>query len=270
MDIIETSVDPRQVIWFRDVPKEGYWALDPNTDRHSLYVDENGSNVFNPYGSKGKYLTNAEYYEYEWTRGLPIGNGRLGAMVRGAVDKEVLQINESTVWTGAPYVDESNQPTSGATKDAWKVYRGENSDGTPADIGTVPGSISYNALRIDNSHSNEGVAAGMAEMLLQSHDGTLTLLPALPEQWPSGEFKGFKARGHFEVDVRWENRVPVKVTVASNVGGLVKVRHPRSASSIVHDEGGKAVPATRAENDTVLIFMTEAGKTYTITRYSRV
>ncbi|MEK4251236.1 glycoside hydrolase family 95 protein [Paenibacillus sp. FSL W7-1287] len=149
--------DPRNVIWFNDVPKEGFWKLNPNKDRRDEYKDENGQPMLNPYNEKGKVFNNGEYYEYLWTRGLPIGNGRLGTMVMGAIDKEVLQINECTVWTGAPYVDENNQPTSGTTKEAWKEYRGQHADGSPAEIGTIPDSISYRALHIDNAATTEAV-----------------------------------------------------------------------------------------------------------------
>jgi alpha-L-fucosidase 2 len=71
---------------------------------------------------------------------------------------------------------------------------------------------------------NFGCAAGICEMLLQSHDGALHLLPALPDGWHEGEVKGLQARGGFTVDISWHRGQPQKVIVRSRLGGKLRLR----------------------------------------------
>jgi alpha-L-fucosidase 2 len=62
---------------------------------------------------------------------------------------------------------------------------------------------------------NFGGTAGIAEMLLQSHNGIINVLPALPEAWPKGYISGLKARGNFEVSIEWEEGALKKLKVLS-------------------------------------------------------
>ena len=71
---------------------------------------------------------------------------------------------------------------------------------------------------------NFGCAAGVCEMLVQSHDGAVHLLPALPDAWSSGEVKGLRARGGFTVDICWQDGSFQTATVQSAIGGTLRVR----------------------------------------------
>lgn len=73
---------------------------------------------------------------------------------------------------------------------------------------------------------NFGASAGMAEMLLQSHEGVIRLLPAIPDDWKSGEFKGLCARGGFVVDASWYGGEVTALRVTSRNGGECDISYP--------------------------------------------
>ena len=71
---------------------------------------------------------------------------------------------------------------------------------------------------------NFGCSAGICEMLLQSHDGAVHLLPALPETWAEGEVKGLQARGAFTVDIKWQEGSLQEAAITSKIGGVLRLR----------------------------------------------
>jgi alpha-L-fucosidase 2 len=71
---------------------------------------------------------------------------------------------------------------------------------------------------------NFGCTSGIAEMLLQSQDDAIHLLPALPAVWKNGSVKGLKARGGFELDIQWENCECITATIKSSIGGTCRIR----------------------------------------------
>ena len=85
---------------------------------------------------------------------------------------------------------------------------------------------------------NFGVTAGIAEMLMQSHDGALHLLPAVPDAWQEGCVKGLLARGGFVIDeLSWKGQQLSNVVVTSQLGGTLRLR------SYVPLKGAGLVPA---------------------------
>ncbi|MFO7923064.1 MAG: glycoside hydrolase family 95 protein [Bacteroidales bacterium] len=72
---------------------------------------------------------------------------------------------------------------------------------------------------------NFGYTAGIAEILIQSHEGYIELLPALPKEWSKGTVKGLRARGGFEVDMEWEKGYLVHAIVKSHAGEKGMLRY---------------------------------------------
>ena len=88
--------------------------------------------------------------------------------------------------------------------------------------GTYPNMLdAHPPFQIDG---NFGCTAGIAEMLVQSHDGAIHMLPALPDTWPSGKVTGLIARGGYEIDITWHKNKITELKVKSRLGGNCRLR----------------------------------------------
>ena len=88
---------------------------------------------------------------------------------------------------------------------------------------------------------NFGCTSGITEMLMQSANGEIHLIPALPDAWPDGSIKGIKAIGGFEiVSMEWKDAKLFKVVIKSNLGGNLRLRTPNAMKSVTGEVLKKA------------------------------
>ncbi|WP_205942628.1 glycoside hydrolase family 95 protein [Pedobacter psychroterrae] len=118
---------------------------------------------------------------------------------------------------------------------AYKLITDQIKPVTGGSGGTYPNLFdAHPPFQIDG---NFGCTSGIAEMLLQSHDDALYLLPALPDAWPKGSVTGLMARGGFKVDMEWSDRKITKLVIHSSLGGICSIRLNQQVGSRLLKKG---------------------------------
>jgi alpha-L-fucosidase 2 len=120
-----------------------------------------------------------------------------------------------------------------------------------------------NGGRVYQIDGNLGGTAAIAEMLLQSHEGEIAILPALPAAWPDGRFRGLRARGGIEVDTEWTAGKATTARLRPAVAGEQRLRPPHGQRIAEVRANGRAVDF-KAEGDGSVRIRLDAHRQYAI------
>ncbi|MDO5748254.1 MAG: glycoside hydrolase N-terminal domain-containing protein [Planctomycetia bacterium] len=231
--------------------------------------------------------------------GMPLGNGRIAALAMGNTDVEIVSFNEITLWDGGPKTDGGNY-AGGNKKDAYlnlpaireALFAGNfgkaNSlaggvlgryEGSQAEYGSYrnmgqfeldfSGSDAYVSGKVPSDYYRElDLTGGVAAMLLQSFQGYIEPLPALPQDWSDGSYTGMKARGNFEVDAQWSAGRLNRLAIRSGSGKVCRLRYPGIAKARVELKG--APISYKALDPWTIEFETEKGSEYIVRDFPAV
>jgi len=111
---------------------------------------------------------------------------------------------------------------------------------------------------------NFGATSGMTEMLMQSQNGEIHLLPALPNAWPQGHVKGLMARGKVQVDLGWENHNLVYARLSPEISQVIRLRIPDTKSITLVEQGSEQAKVEFKRQGNVVEFKTLADKNYVL------
>ncbi len=134
-----------------------------------------------------------------------------------------------------------------------KIYKGYLKEQSCTSLFALCG----RSLQVDGSF---GVTAAVTEMLMQSHDGFIKLLPALPDEWKDGAFKGVCARGAFELDYAWKDKKITQLNITSKAGETCRIENK---PGLKISSNGKKIKFKKISNG-IIEFETVKGAVYSI------
>ena len=171
---------------------------------------------------------------------------------------------DQITWEDTPVFAKASQVTLERRYDS----TGERS-GKIVSHGGFPGYMDKMWARLQNGeialrelHRGSITSATVAEMILQSHNDRIRFLPALPAAWATGEVQGLKARGGFEIDMKWENGKLKQAAIRSDLGQTCRVLSKMPLQ--VKNSKGSMVK-TVMEEPGLMVFKTEKNQEYKIT-----
>jgi alpha-L-fucosidase 2 len=186
------------------------------------------------------------------------GTPTLAEAARKSLERRLAYGGGSTGWSRAWIVNCWARLEDGEA--AWRSLNALLAHCTRGNMFDVCGMKANSPFQIDG---NLGGAAAVAEMLLQSHGGVVRLLPALPAAWPTGSFRGLRARGGVEVDCEWRDAKATGAVLRASLDGPVRIAAPRGQTIAQVTQQGRRVALQRASAAEVNVEL-RAGKAYKI------
>lgn len=139
-------------------------------------------------------------------------------------------------------------------EEAYKSVRLLLSDFTRENLFTIsPKGIAGAPWDIFIFDGNEAGPSGMAEMLIQNHEGYIEFLPTLPKEWKDGYFKGLCVKGGAEIDLSWKDGSITDAKIHATVDNIFKIKIPAYAKDVVFRKNGKKQPVSMDEYNLITL-----------------